>query len=43
MIVENHPCDPDTKGRFSLTDRVTVKNFYRKLFDICCVLKFLKF
>ena len=40
MITENHPCDPDTKERFSVMDRITVKNYYAKMADI---LKFRKF
>lgn len=39
MITENHPCDPDTKQRFSLSSRITVRNYYKKLFDLCCFLK----
>ena len=42
MIVENHPCDPNTGERFPIGDRVTVKNFYKKLFDICMILKCIK-
>ena len=42
MIVENHPVDPDTRERFSLTDRVTVRNYAKKLFDVCCLLKLFK-
>ena len=39
MITENHPCDPDTKQRFPLSSRITVRNYYKKLFDLCCFLK----
>ena len=29
-----HPCDPDTKQKFSISDRITIKNFGPKLMDI---------
>ena len=43
MIVENHPCDPATKERFKVGSRVTVRNINKKLFDVCCILKIIKF
>ena len=42
MIIENHPSDVDTLKRFPIFSRVTVKNYYKKLFDICCILKIMK-
>jgi len=35
LITENHPVDPDTKESFSIMDRITIKSYYSKLFDIC--------
>ena len=42
MIVDNHPVDPDTKERFSLSSRVTVRNYGTKLFDVCGVVRIMK-
>jgi len=42
MIIENHPSDTNTLKRFSLFSRITVKNYYQKLFDISCILKIMK-
>lgn len=42
MIIENHPCDPDTNERFSLTSRITVKDYGKKIFDVCCLYKLFK-
>ena len=42
MIVANHPCDPDTRQRFPIGTRVTVKDYFTKIFDVCCLLKLLK-
>jgi len=33
-IEENHPVDPKTKQKFSLRDRITVKDFESKLSDL---------
>jgi hypothetical protein len=35
VIEIKHPCDPDTKQKFSISDRITIKNFGPKLMDIC--------
>ena len=37
MITENHPVDPDTKSKLSLTERITVKDYFPKIMDACCV------
>ena len=42
MIVENHPVDPDTHQKFKISERITVKDYNKKLFDVCCILKCLK-
>ena len=42
MIVDNHPVDPDTKERFPLGSRVTVRKYATKLFDVCGLLKIMK-
>jgi len=42
MIIENHPCDPDTNERFSLTNRITIKDYGKKVFDFCCLYKMFK-
>jgi hypothetical protein len=34
VIEENHPLDPKTKERFSLRDRVTVKDYESKIADL---------
>ena len=31
-----HPVDPDTKDKFKVSDRITVKDYYQKLSDIFC-------
>jgi len=42
MIVENHPVDPNTHEKFRIGERVTVKDFNKKVLDVCCILKCIK-
>ena len=39
MIEEFHPVDPDTKEKLPVFDRITVKDFYKKLSDIFLIYK----
>jgi len=39
MITENHPVDPNTQEKFAFGERLTVKNYNKKLFDVCCIMK----
>ena len=36
VICTLHPVDPETKESFNISDRITVKDYYAKLSDICC-------
>lgn len=36
IISSLHPVDPETKERFKISDRITVKDYYAKLSDVCC-------
>jgi hypothetical protein len=35
LIEYNHPCDPNTKEKFSIMERINVKNYGAKLVDMC--------
>ena len=34
-IATYHPVDPETKERLSYKDRVTIKDYLPKIFDLC--------
>jgi hypothetical protein len=35
LIEYNHPCDPNTKEKFSIMERINVRNYGAKLVDMC--------
>ena len=43
IIEKFHPIDPETKKKFSVKDRVTVKYYWSKLCDACFCIAFGKF
>jgi len=42
MIISNHPVDPDSQEKFKIIERITVKDYEKKILDICGILKCLK-
>lgn len=39
MIIDMHPVDPHSNKKFDLNSRITVRNYYKKIFDVCCLYK----